>query len=188
MCREAIHKKHLLNTWINPNPKWSDIKGINHAVRPKVRKFGFGKTGNYQLRMKNYLNRIEFLSQYWSIPLCPTISVRIGESNLHTPWAWIPMSEKSINLLEREWTRLYLIFIAPLLNTHVFNRGVSRVESGFLNKMVFIWIYIDGIEYLRLLCEYERLTNKWLKNCIESDRFEAEKYEWIHFFILLFPT
>ncbi len=66
-------------------------------------------------------------------------------------------------------------------------------RSGILWILNFyILIFIVGIAKIFLFWDYKKVNEQVMENCIEMDRSEAEKYEFIHvpcvFFITFFPT
>ncbi len=85
------------------------------------------------------------------------------------------MIEKDIYLLERELMHLKPIFIVPLFNTNVFNRRVSHVDKWNFSKskflvVFFLWNWIS-------LCQFKKVNEQIVENCVEIDRLEAKNYE-----------
>ncbi len=95
----------------------------------------------------------------------------------------ISMIEKQINLLEKESSHFWPIFIAHFRHMNVFNWGVSHFEKwSFSNSNIFIRMFTAGIVNLVLYCECKKADEQIFDNRIESDRSEAEKYEFTHEF------
>ncbi len=68
---------------------------------------------------------------------------------------------------------------------------MSKIEIFRIQIFIFV-IFIVRIANFFSICECKKVDEQGIENCIEIDRSEAEKYQFIHescvFFITFFTT